>query len=397
MRGQRFRITYTIFFHGLHDTAAVMRPLFIVSDLEVGGAQRVVVTVLRHLSRKGHKPHLAVVTQKGPLSSDLPGEITTHELKARRVRFSFIRVLRLCWAIRPDVVISTVGHLNILLLLLKPFMPKGTAVVIREANTPSIRLKHTRHPRLYGFCYRNFYPFSDKLVCNCRYMKEDLVSHFGAASNRISVIQNPVDVKRISSQILSETDPYPPDRIHIVSVGRLQYQKGFDLLLRSFKQCLGNISGVHLTIVGEGPERDRLRSMTADLGISEEVTFTGQKQPPFAYMAHADFLVCASRWEGSPNAVLESLACGTPVLAFDCPGGVSEIVEEGRNGWLVPAEDINGMTEKMSEIIAERSWLGMKGRNLLPSEYLIENVIRRWEDVLQKIMEEKVGCLSKSR
>lgn len=350
----------------------------------MGGAQRVILNVLRHLNGNGIHPELALVSERGPLSGELPHGIPIHRLRAGRVRYAWTKILRLCRALQPDVVISTVVHLNILLLLLKPFMPRNMAVVIREANTPSIRLKHTRHPKLYGFSYRTFYPFSDRIVCNCRFMKADLISNFGTPPNRISVIRNPVDVKRLSSQILSEANPYPPGRIHLASVGRLHDQKGFDLLLRSFAHCLKKIPSVHLTIVGDGPERKRLRRMAVDLGISEEVTFAGQKPYPYSYMAHADFLICSSRWEGSPNAVLESLACGTPVLAFDCPGGTKEILEENRNGWLVPAGDWEAMGEKMVRIITEKSWSAMKGKKLLPEEYLIENVVKRWEEVLQE-------------
>jgi glycosyltransferase involved in cell wall biosynthesis len=136
--------------------------------------------------------------------------------------------------------------------------------------------------------------------------------------------------------------------------------------------------------------------LSETLGISGEVTFAGEKRAPYAYMANADFLVCASRWEGSPNAVLESLACGTPALAFNCPGGTAEIIDPERNGWLVPAEDWRGMGERMTRILADRSWSALKGMDLLPADYRMGNVVKRWKEVLRETWEEKKSARSVS-
>lgn len=368
------------------DNARRMRPLFIISDLEMGGAQKVVLTVLRHLARNVVNPELALVSGKGPLSVDLPKGTPIHELNAGRVRYAPLKVLKLCWSLRPDVVISTVGHLNILLLLLRPFLPTHTAVVIREANTPSIRLLYTRHPRVYGLAYRALYPLCDRLICNCSHMRDDMIAHFGFPPQRITVIPNPVDVSKISLQILSAENPYQDGNVQVASVGRMEYQKGFDLLLKAFHRSRKIIRNLSLTLVGDGPRRKALETLSAELGISDAVTFVGEKKNPYPYMAHADFVVSSSRWEGSPNTVLESLACGTPVLAFNCPGGIAEIINDEKNGWLIPAEDWQGMSEKMVQIVMERSWSGMKGATLLPEKYLCGNVVVRWEDVLLEVV-----------
>jgi glycosyltransferase involved in cell wall biosynthesis len=300
-------------------------------------------------------------------------------LRSGRVRYGFLPILRLCSSLRPHWVVSTVGHLNLLLLLLKPFLPRLSRVVVREANTPSIRLRYTRIPRLYHLSYRLLYPLCDSLVCNCESMKEDLVEHFSIRRDRISVIPNPVDRKRIHRQMLAEPNPYSGNKVQIVFVGRLNYQKGVDLALKAFRRCHRRILNTHLTIVGDGPEESFLRSLTEYEGISEAVSFAGRKENPFPYMFHADFLVLPSRWEGSPNTALESLGCGTPVLAFDCPGGTGEIIEHGENGWLVPPGDWEGLAEQMIRIVEGKGWAGLKGKDLLPESYLCESVASRWE------------------
>jgi glycosyltransferase involved in cell wall biosynthesis len=213
-------------------------------------------------------------------------------------------------------------------------------------------------------------------------MKKDLINFFSLLPQKAIVIPNPVDTGRIDQILLNIHNPYKPGRFHLVSVGRLNYQKGFDLLFRALKKSLGMVSGLHLTIVGEGPEKNSLKRLAEGLGIMDSVSFAGHQDNPFPFMAHADLFISSSRWEGLPNAVLESLACGTPVLAFDCPGGTGEIIIEGENGWLVPAGDFKAMSRKIVKILESEKWQKFQRDSLLPEEYWCHQVVRRYEEAL---------------
>ena len=144
------------------------------------------------------------------------------------------------------------------------------------------------------------------------------------------------------------------------------------------------ISNLYLTIVGEGPEENILKRLVNNLGVRNFVSFVGHQDNPYPFMAYADLFISSSRWEGLPNVVLESLACGTPVLAFDCPGGTGEIIREGKNGWLVPSEDWEVMGEKIVEIVTCKKWLEMPSDTLLPEKFSCQNVLKMYEELLKQ-------------
>lgn len=358
-----------------------VRPLFVLPDLEAGGAQRVFLTIIRQLNRDRFDPQLVIVSSRGPLKHELPEDIPIYELNSK-VRYMLPKLFRLCWKIIPDVAISTLGHMNLGLAFGKKFLPSNTRIVIREANTVSIRLKHTMHPRAYKFLYRRLYPQADAIVCNSDFMRRDLKRFLGVSGENILVVPNPVDVQRIRRAARLGENPFPSKGCQIVSVGRLHFQKGFDLLLKALGVALQSYEGLQLTIVGDGRERDRLTAMAGDLGLLEHVTFTGYRENPYPTVANADLFVSSSRWEGSPNVVLESLACGTPVLAFDCPGGTGEIIDPDVNGWLTPPEDWEGMGHAMAELCRTRAWHTLPTSDLLPERFRCEHVVQAFERVL---------------
>lgn len=356
--------------------------VFVLADLESGGAQRVILTVVRRLDRERMAPSLVVVNPWGPLRRDLPESLPIHMMNVTRLRHAIPGLIRHLRRLRPDVVVTTVSHLNLALLAVRRFLPRDTRILVREANTPSARLESTAHPRAYRFLYRRLYPRSHGILCNSQYMKQDMVAFLPSAAGRVHVIPNPVDTERIRAALTRGEFPYETGRVNMVSVGRLNHQKGYDLLMTSMGKALPQVPGLRLHLVGDGPEMSALKGLSRELGMEDRVVFVGHRDNPYPFMAHADLFVSSSRYEGSPNAVLESLACGTPVLAFDCPGGTGEIISEGQNGWLVPAEDTEAMAAKLIEVVRNRSWEGMNAPSLLPAAFECMNAVRAYESLL---------------
>jgi hypothetical protein len=160
-------------------TAARKRVLFLVPSLIAGGAQRVFSVLLRHLDRDRFEPHLAVVQATGPYMADLPADVVVHNLNISRVRYSLPSVIKVIRKVRPDTVLCTLGHMNLTSVLAKPFLPKGTRLILREAAIATAFLEEEmRRPRLWRWLYRRFYRKADVIICLSDSMVDDFVNQF---------------------------------------------------------------------------------------------------------------------------------------------------------------------------------------------------------------------------
>jgi len=317
--------------------------LFTIPTLEGGGAERVFVTLLRHLDRERFEPHLALVERKGGYLADLPDDVPVYVLGGRNP-LSFLRLLRLIRRLRPDTVFSTLTFHNTLVLLLKPFAPKGTRFVARETCLPTVHVRRMPYGWLRWRLYAPANRRADAMLCETEDMAAD-VARAGVSRERTRVIPNPLDIAAIAARAEVDANPFGPGR-HLVGAGRFVPQKGFDLLLPAFAQVAARHPDVTLHLLGQGPDRAALERRARELGVAGRVVFEGFQDNPFPWFRHADLFVLPSRYEGFPNVVLEVLSLGTPVVAFACPGGTA--VMDGVNGWTVPAGDVGALGERLT-------------------------------------------------
>jgi glycosyltransferase involved in cell wall biosynthesis len=325
--------------------------LFLIPSLAGGGAERVIVNLLRHLDRSKFDLILAVVNMNSAVFlADLPSDVKLVDLECTRVRFAILKIIRLIWKIQPKVVFSTLGHLNLMLAILKPLLPKSIRYLCRETTILSEGLKSYSYPHCWEWGYKSFYTRFDKIICQSRYMRDDLIANFGLPANKLVVINNPVDISRVRDLAAKPitTGILKDDKhvINLVSVGRLVKVKGFDLLIEALA-LIANPS-IYLTLLGEGPLQQDLQALIKARGLDGQVRFAGFQKNPYAYIAQADAYVLSSRYEGFPNVVLEALACCTPVVATPALGGTQEILE-GLEGCLM-AKSITA--ESLAEVLS---------------------------------------------
>lgn len=195
---------------------------------------------------------------------------------------------------------------------------------------------------------RYAYPRADAVTAVASVVAQELNEMVGLSEARIEVIYNPVDVAALRDLAAKRpAHAWPKEGVSIpiiLSVGRLTSQKDYPTLLHAFAQLRAQ-RVCRLVILGQGELRDVLGKLAEDLGISADVHFAGFDPNPFAWMRVASVYALSSRWEGMPNGLLQAAACGTRLVATDCPGGASEILEGGKWGRLVPPEDPGALAD----------------------------------------------------
>jgi glycosyltransferase involved in cell wall biosynthesis len=318
------------------------RILFLVPAFHggIGGAERVIFTLLRQLDHTRYECHLVLAQSGQAYLEDLPASVTVHQLQVSRMRYALPAILRLVWKLRPQTLLATVSYLNVMLAAARPCFPRGVRLLLREATTPSAFIqKETRHPKLWTWFYRRLYPRAEKIICLSDAMLEDMAQHFGIPREKLVRIYNPVDVGALRRLAAAQENPYQGNGPRLLFAGRLQREKGADLLLDAMPAVIQRFPEVHLTVLGEGPEEPGLRAQAARLGIVQHVDFPGYRECPWSYFSNADLFVLPSRNEGMPNALLESLALGTPAVASLCVGGIREILASNPQLVVVPPEE----------------------------------------------------------
>jgi len=316
------------------------RVLFLMPTLSGGGAERVTVTLLHHLDRSRFESHLALVDAVGPLLNDLPGDISVHDLKAGRVRRAFPGIIRLAWELKPQIIHSAMVELNMATVLLRPLLPPGLRVLIREDTSPSSLNAHGRqHPLIWRWLCRRLYPGADKIICVGDHVLDDLADNFAIPRGKLLRIYNPVDLELARRLAEAGGNPYSGKGPHLVAAGRLAKEKGFDVLLDAMPMVSATNPDADLTILGEGPLRGDLLARREGLGLTGAVHLPGFQPNPYPHFKHADLLVLPSRWEGFGLVAIEALAVGTPVVATDCPGAVREVLAGCPSAQLVPPSD----------------------------------------------------------
>jgi glycosyltransferase involved in cell wall biosynthesis len=168
----------------------------------------------------------------------------------------------------------------------------------------------------------------------------------------------------------------------------LEPEKGFDLLLRAFTQCAEAHQDWTLDIFGEGSERARLLALANELRVADRVRLPGAVKDPEKMLRQADFFVLSSRYEGFPMALLEAMACGLPVVSFDCHSGPREMIQNGVNGLLVPPNDVNALAKAMAHLMGnadERKRLGERA-TAVSEKFSLAKVTQMWRSLLESVV-----------
>lgn len=367
--------------------------LLLIPHLGGGGAEQVTALLANGLSCDKYEVHLGLITQADARLERATSELHVHALGARRVRAGAFRLLRLVRRLKPDVILSGMAHLNFLVLLLRPLFPRATRVLVRQNGTVSAALASGDLPRSTSLLYRLLYRRADRVICQTSAMSRDLAGQVGVAETRLAVLPNPVDIDAIRAAAeetpkqgagLNPCGPGP----HLLAIGRLSKEKGFDLLLRALAVVRQRFPEADLTIAGTGREEAALKAECRELGLEAAVRFTGHIDNPATYFPGASVFVLASRHEGLPNALLEAAAGGLAIVALPASVGLVDLLRDQPGVWLAREISSASLASSLVEAL-EVLRPGERFPHVFIEEFRMKRAIQAYEDLIDLVLKER--------
>jgi glycosyltransferase involved in cell wall biosynthesis len=328
-------------------------------SLSQGGVEKMRLILAKELLSRGWQVDLVVCSAQGDLAALVPEGARVIDLRAARTIKSLVPLVKYLKNERPAVMISSLGHQNLAAIISRFCSRAGTWLAVTQHNALGVEAGAlTLQHRLLPMAYRIALPLADQVIAVSEGVADDLAERTHYNRNNIAVIYNPAEPSK-------NGDMRSPSSLHryfvereqtgctvYIAVGRLAYQKGYDILLRAFKS-LTNVADCRLIICGVGPDKDELEALAVTLGLESQVDFVGFVERPASLIACSDIFVLSSRYEGFGNVLVEALSVGTKILSTDCDFGPSEILAQGVFGRLVAvnseSELYNGMLHAIND------------------------------------------------
>jgi glycosyltransferase involved in cell wall biosynthesis len=354
--------------------------LIFTPTLQCGGAEKFVSLVCNHIDTEKFSVCLAVLSNARPFYEIKNPAVELIDLGESRVRYSLIKIKRAVKDYQPDIVFTTANHLNLYFAIFRNWFPGQIKFVARESSIVSINSQRAKMPGLYNRLIKKYYNRFDAVICQSTYMQQDLIRNYNIAAGKTTVIHNAAET------LLPGTPAMPADATadkvyKFVTVARLSEEKGIERLIHS----VGLLSvPFRFYIIGEGDKRNELQKLVNELELQDRIFLIGEKMNPFAGMEDADLFLMGSYYEGFPHALLEAQALGIPVIAFNSPGGIGEIIIDVENGLLVDDNDILGFAAAVNKGLS----LGFNRNKITGSaqkRFSLSTMMKKLEDLLLQL------------
>lgn len=341
-----------------------------------GGAERVMVNLANELSKDNSLKIYLLTLFEGVNTKRVSANVNVINSKG----MGFVRICRYLRNVRPDVFMST-STSNIRAYFINMFLPKQTLFVTRAANIyypwNSRFISKGLKARLAAYLKWHAYQHSDALISNSPDTEKSLRG--AGITNQIQTIGNPVYYQseiKVDAELPSDVKtPY------IVYVGSFKNQKRVDLLLNAFLK-LSKLIDVNLVMVGDGADNGNNKN-NAELFIEKnnlqnQVFMVGRKSELAGYYKHAKCFVLCSEYEGFGNVIVESLAYGTPVVCFDCPGGPNFILGKNEYGILVKFGDTDSFAQKVYDVLSDKEFFDKAKLMKRADDFSVESITEQY-------------------
>lgn len=349
---------------------------FFIPSLTSGGAERIMAYLSQEISRKKFDVTLVVIGTKKEAKYEVVGTRTLY-LNKERVLSGIPGIFKVLSKEKFDVTMSAIRHMNALMGFMSLFFRK-TKFIGREVNVMSVldEYKEPNDREYPHFVYKFSYKLLDTIVCQSKDMLNDLSAEFPKYKSKYRLINNPITTGfQPKERKINPSQPYK-----LITVASLEPRKGHDRILRALATMKLDFE---YTIIGKGSLEEKIKQSAVDLNLNgkiEHIPFTTEVKK---YLKESHVFIQGSYVEGFPNALLESCAVGTPVIAFNAPGGINEIVEEGINGFVIDNED--ELEKRIDQIINSKSFTPEQVSKSVFKKYHSTKIVSQYEKLFEEV------------
>lgn len=354
-----------------------------IGSLGGGGAQGVFITVMNYYISLGYEVNAVINTMANDVhSKDLDKSIKITSLEANSSKESLPKIINYIKNNHIELAFAFSPELTINVIIGRSVSCKKFPIIGRCINTLSYEYSHAEglfRRLVTNNLVKLYYHKADCVIAQSERMRKDLIQNFHFKPDSVLTINNPLADKfsrEIDYKATDERDKY------ILYVGRFEKQKGLDMLINAFARL--SHKDVKLLLIGKGNLEEQLQELVVQLGIENRVKIISFTKNIEEYYRKALLTVMSSYFEGFPNVLSESIACGTPVVSFDLPSGPSEIVIEGENGYLAEYLSIDDLTMKIDQAL-DRHW-DYRNIKKTANRFRKESILPMYSDLL-KMME----------
>lgn len=351
------------------------RYVFFIGALREGGAERVISILTRRFAEMGSDITILLYYDDEPfyeIAPDVKLVSVMRETKSRSYLTNLMWIRRF-FRERADVVVSFLAPFNMLAAVAN--LGNRVPLIVADRNDP----RHIPSNPVIRAARNVLYHFAQGVTVQTTHNQ----AYFSAAIQKKSkVIFNPIDLGEKAGMALRSEK-----KKTIVSMGRLMPQKNQQMLLEAFARLHPEFPEYQLIIYGEGPRREELLEKAKELGVSGHFSLPGNLKDVHDRIADASCFVLCSHYEGMPNALIEAMCLGLPVVSTDV-SGASDLIRNGENGLIVPCSDADALTEAIRRMIGDPAFAENCARSAVAVNQMLdaERICAEWIDCIHGVM-----------
>lgn len=325
-----------------------IRALFIIPNLNQGGSQKLIINLINFIKIK---TKILFIYKKDEifLKKSLNKNIKLIYSNKNKILKSFFEVNRIIEKKKINLIFSCLRNMNIIIGMFAYFFTSKVKIVFHEPNV----LDEFRNKNIINllklFIMKLSYRKAHHIIANSNDTKKDLLKYKIVPKKKIIVISNPISVSEKKLDNIKNVEKFINSRYPIIGCGTLTYQKNFQLLIKAFDLFEKKIKNSCLLIVGDGPEKSKLKKLIYKLKLSNKVMLCGSLENPYIVFKASRLFVLSSRFEGFGNVLIEALFAKLNIVSTNCPGGPKDILENGKYGYLAKNDDVLDLSYKMLE------------------------------------------------